>query len=76
MIGTAPAALDTLGEIADALNDDANLASTLTNQISAKYTKPNTGIPKNDLASDVQTSLGKADTALQSYTETDPTVPA
>lgn len=33
-------------------------------------------IEKTDLASDVQTSLGKADTALQSYTETDPTVPA
>lgn len=40
------------------------------------YSKPNTGIPKTDLASAVQTSLGKADTALQSYTETDPTVPA
>ncbi len=33
-------------------------------------------IGKTDLASEVQTSLGKADTALQSYTETDPTVPA
>ena len=33
------------------------------------YSKPSTGIPKNDLASAVQTSLGKADTALQSYTE-------
>lgn len=40
------------------------------------YTKPNGGIPKTDLASAVQTSLGKADTALQSYTETDPTVPS
>lgn len=33
-------------------------------------------VSKSDLALDVQTSLGKADTALQSYTETDPTVPA
>lgn len=32
-------------------------------------------VAKTDLASDVQTSLGKADSALQSYTETDPTVP-
>lgn len=39
------------------------------------YSKPSGGIPKSDLASDVKTSLGKADTALQSYTETDPTVP-
>lgn len=33
------------------------------------YSKPSTGIPKSDLESAVQTSLGKADTALQSYTE-------
>lgn len=33
------------------------------------YTKPGSGIPKSDLASAVQTSLEKADTALQSYTE-------
>lgn len=31
------------------------------------YSKPSTGIPKTDLASDVQTSLGKADTALQQH---------
>lgn len=36
------------------------------------YSKPSGGIPKTDLASAVQTSLGKADTALQSFTETDP----
>ena len=33
-------------------------------------------ILKDDLAPSVKTSLEKADTALQSYTETDPTVPA
>ncbi len=33
------------------------------------YSKPSGGIPKTDLADAVQTSLGKADTALQSYTE-------
>lgn len=30
-----------------------------------KYTKPSGGIPKSDLASDVQTSLGNADNAVQ-----------
>lgn len=35
-------------------------------QVNAKYTKPSGGIPKTDLASAVQTSLNKADTALQS----------
>ena len=33
------------------------------------YSKPSGGIPKTDLESAVQTSLGKADTALQSYDE-------
>lgn len=32
-----------------------------------KYSKPSGGIPKTDLASNVQTSLGKADTALQAH---------
>lgn len=31
------------------------------------YTKPTTGIPKSDLASGVQASLGKADTAMQKH---------
>lgn len=32
------------------------------------YSKPSSGIPKTDLASAVRTSLGKADTAIQSLT--------
>ena len=36
-------------------------------QINAKYTKPTGGIPKTDLSSAVQTSLGKADSALQTH---------
>lgn len=42
----------------------AEAAQTTAN---AKYTKPTGGIPKTDLASAVQTSLGKADTALQEH---------
>lgn len=34
--------------------------------VAEKYTKPSSGIPASDLSSAVQTSLGKADTALQS----------
>lgn len=37
-----------------------------TEQVNAKYTKPESGIPKSDLAEDVKTSLRKADTAVQS----------
>lgn len=41
----------------------------LVADIAAKYTKPASGIPLSDLASGVQTSLGKADSAVQSVTE-------
>lgn len=41
-------------------------ASAIKAAIDAKYTKPSGGIPKTDLASAVQTSLNKADSALQS----------
>lgn len=36
-------------------------------KIDAKYTKPTGGIPETDLAGDVQTSLAKANSALQSH---------
>jgi hypothetical protein len=38
--------------------------------VNASYTKPGTGIPASDLASAVQTSLGKADSAVQSVAST------
>lgn len=52
-------------------NDLSSIIASIEQQIAAKgtYSKPSLGIPKTDLASAVQTSLGKADTALQSYTE-------
>lgn len=58
-----------------ALNSGAT--AELINQITAnqtaigqKYSKPAGGIPKSDLASAVQTSLGKADKALQKVPST------
>lgn len=39
LVGTAPALLDTLGEIADALNDDEDAFATLSALIAAKPTK-------------------------------------
>lgn len=58
---------DVLDIITQTKIDQWDAAST-----SEAYVKPSTGIPKSDLDSDVQTSLNNADTALQSYTETDP----
>ena len=37
----------------------------------AKYSKPQTGIPKDDLTEDVQASLGKANSALQNHQSLD-----
>jgi len=45
---------------------DIHVTATNKSEWNAKYDKPSGGIPKTDLASAVQTSLGKADTALQS----------
>lgn len=52
------------------LVDDTNqtnkfVTSQEKNTWNSKYDKPTSGIPKADLASDVQTSLEKADTAIQ-----------
>lgn len=42
IVGTAPAALDTLQEIAKALNDDSNFAGTVTTELSKKADKSHT----------------------------------
>lgn len=48
-------------------NSNIHVTSEQKTAWSAKYDKPTGGIPKTDLASAVQTSLGKADTALQEH---------
>lgn len=50
----------------DVISDLSEIRSNAQSGASA-YHKPNTGIPKTDLSTDVQTSLGKADTALQEH---------
>ena len=64
------------GDMTKAVYDPKGKAKDIFAYADAKYSKPSGGIPKKDLASDVQASLSKADSALQRYTETDPTVPA
>ena len=53
---------DEFTELENALNRIPSLEV-----IYSKYTKPEGGIPKSDLAQDVQNSLNKADTALQEH---------
>lgn len=54
---------DLLAKANKAISDAAAAQTTAD----AKYTKPAAGIPKADLAAAVQTSLGKADSALQAH---------
>ena len=67
------AAIDKFNEIvaflANITNTEtlAGIVDGINRAISAKYSKPGTGIPKDDLAAAVQASLEKADTALQQH---------
>lgn len=69
LVDQAPETLNTLNELAQALGDDPNFATTVAAQIGQKQ----------DIIADLETirsgaALGA--TALQSFTESDPTVPA
>ena len=66
VIGTAPGVLDTLGEIADAINDDANAYTTLVAQIAAVQTDVDGNETDSDAA---EAALGARITTL----EADPT---
>lgn len=65
------AAIDKFNEIVAFLANITNtqtldgIVSGINDSIAAKYTKPEGGIPKTDLADGVQASLDKADTAIQ-----------
>ena len=65
---------DVSGKQDQAISVDGITAATvnealkeLSDRVNGKYSKPTNGIPKTDLDSSVQASLGKADTALQSH---------
>lgn len=83
---TQPVGVDSNGKLwaapgGSTITVDDALSSTSTNPAQNKviksaldskgtYSKPSGGIPKSDLAAAVKTSLGKADTALQSVPST------
>ena len=58
------------GDMTKSVYDPKGKAQDIFAYADAKYSKPSGGIPKTDLASAVQTSLGKADSALQSVPST------
>lgn len=65
-VGNATNAQNATKATQDAIGNVITATYATKTENNAKYTKPSTGIPKGDLASAVQTSLNKADTALQS----------
>jgi hypothetical protein len=68
LVDAAPAALDTLNELAAALGDDANFSTTITNSIASKQAQLNgTGLVR---MSGTSVSYDNS-TYLTSYTETD-----
>ena len=57
-----------VSDLVDDTNSGNKFVTTSEKQTwNNKYDKPNGGIPKTDLASTVQTSLNKADTAIQEH---------
>lgn len=72
LVDSAPAALDTLNELAAALGDDANFSTTVTNSIATKWTQDNTKISNWDTAYSWgdHSSVGYI-TDLSSFTTTD-----
>ena len=77
-LGLANSALQTVASttisdastVGKALLTTANAAAALSTLGAGTYTKPGGGIPATDLTTAVQTSLGKADSALQSVSST------
>lgn len=57
----------TLGDKSESVGSLVINGEDVEQTLNGKYAKPSTGIPKSDLASDVQASLNKADTALQEH---------
>jgi hypothetical protein len=57
----------TVAATAKAVKTVAAAVASAVSAIASKYTKPSNGIPKSDLSSSVQSSLEKADTALQTH---------
>lgn len=57
----------TSGALSDALEDTSHktVSNTEKTTWNNKYSKPNDGIPKSDLSNSVQSSLSKADSAIQ-----------
>ena len=66
LVDSAPAALDTLNELAQALGEDPNFATTITNEISKKVDKiTGKGLSTNDYTTDEKNKLSNIEAGAQ-----------
>lgn len=73
LVDSAPETLNTLNELAAALGDDPNFATTVATEIGKKVDKEDgKGLSTNDFTNEYKTKLD----GLENLEETDPTVPA
>jgi hypothetical protein len=72
LIGTAPSALDTLGELADALNDNENFASSISAQLANKVDKEaGKGLSDENFTSQFKTKLEGIEDNANNYVHPD-----
>jgi hypothetical protein len=69
LVDGAPELLDTLNEIAAAINDDENFFTTIESQISLKADKTYVDTEISDLSSEAQGFADAAETAANAYTD-------
>jgi hypothetical protein len=69
VVGAAPAALDTLAEIAAQLQNDESVTSALINTVSGKANTTYVDTADSGIRAFVNTSISTANTSLKSYTD-------
>lgn len=77
LVDSAPDTLNTLNELAAALGDDPNFATTIATEIGKKIDKVDgKGLSTNDFTNEYKEKLDGLDLENITFEETDPTVPA
>lgn len=77
LVDSAPDTLNTLNELANALGDDPNFATTVATEIGKKVDKVDgKGLSTNDFTDEYKTKLDQFNPDSGIMEETDPTVPA
>ena len=68
LVDSAPETLNTLNELAKALNNDPNFATTITNLIAEKESKQDAGVAHTELAQKIDYSIAQAHHYIQRNT--------